>query len=368
MLRKCIWVVLFVFPFGAFSDSIKVGEDVYDNVLVESDDDYYYVQFPEDGHVDKISRKRQDVSEPRIEADGALRERMHVRFEEKKAMAEKALADAADQPASQLDNAAVEEALQLRDQALFDAQFEYWRVLPAEDRFRIEDNLLAHAEGERRSFALTRGQVVEEIVDLEAQKAMHEARLAQLGQLKQRALEAAQRDGAVNRFMALYNGSIYDYQAVPHGQAIASLNSTIEVVERSGVIEENKSLDGGVRAGAFLGRIDQLDNAVTDKYVSTLNSKVVGAWKDSGSQETGPFDITTKLWRLDCLRDDFGEAGTFTITVYDATTRQAFTRISDVDFLQMRVRLLDGPGRYYLVIEQDDPDLPYDIRAVTFPE
>jgi len=39
-----------------------------------------------------------------------------------------------------------------------------------------------------------------------------------------------------------------------------------------------------------------------------------------------------------------------------------------VDLRQMRVRLLDGPGRYYLVIEQDDPDLPYDIRAVTFPE
>lgn len=56
------------------------------------------------------------------------------------------------------------------------------------------------------------------------------------------------------------------------------------------------------------------------------------------------------------------------MTVFDAETGTPFTRVSGVDFLQMRVRVLDGPGRYYLEIEQDDSNIPYEINAVTFSE
>jgi hypothetical protein len=364
MLRRCTWLVLLAIPLGAFPDSIKVGEEVFDGVIVERDEEYYFVHFTEEGRVEKISRKRQDVGEPTIEPDNALRERMLKRFNDKLAAAKKDEADAVNEPVSEINNAAIEESTQLGEQALFDAQLAYWMDLSAADRMLIEDNLVAHADGEHRSYALTRQAVVEEVVDLEARKAMHEARLVQLGQLKQRALDDAQRDGAAGRFMALYNGSIYDYEAIPHGQAIASINATIVEVERTGIVEENKSVDGGIRAGTFLGRIDQLDGAIADKYVSPLKATEAASWKDSGNQETAPFEITTELWRIDCLRDDLGQAGSFTVTVYDAESRQPFTRISHVDFLQMRVRVLDGPGRYYLVIEQDGSNIPYDIRAV----
>jgi hypothetical protein len=66
------------------------------------------------------------------------------------------------------------------------------------------------------------------------------------------------------------------------------------------------------------------------------------------------------------VRDDFGQSGSFSVTVIDAETDRPITRLGDVDFLQMRVRVLDGPGRYYLVIEQDESGIPYEIRAVTF--
>ena len=78
--------------------------------------------------------------------------------------------------------------------------------------------------------------------------------------------------------------------------------------------------------------------------------------------------ISAPFWRLDCLREDLGESGSFAVTVFDAETGAPFTRISGVDFLQMRVRVLDGPGRYYLEIEQDSSNIPYEIKAVTFSE
>lgn len=83
MLRTGIWAILLAIPAVALSDSIKVGEDVHNDVYIDSDDEYYYIRFPEEGRVEKVSRQRQDVSEPIIDGDADLRRQMLKRFETK---------------------------------------------------------------------------------------------------------------------------------------------------------------------------------------------------------------------------------------------------------------------------------------------
>jgi hypothetical protein len=368
MLRIGTWAILLAIPAVALSDSIKVGEDVHNDVYIDSDDEYYYIRFPEEGRVEKVSRQRQDVSEPIIDTDADLRSRMLKRFESNKAMAEKKAEATATKPTSELTNEAVEESAQIKERALFDAQVEYWKRLSTEDRAVIEDYLISLADTEELNYAIVRKEVTEEIVDLEAQKAAHQARLAHLAQLKEQALAEARRLGRPDLFAQLYNASVYDYEAVPHGQAISALNETIEDTAVVGVAEEAKSVDQRIRVGTFLARLDQLTAAVSEDYESPLKRSVMAAWEGNASQKTEVFAITAPFWRLDCIREDLGESGSFAVTVYDAETGAPFTRISGVDFLQMRVRVLDGPGRYYLEIEQDSSIIPYEIKAVTFSE
>ena len=372
MFRIGTWAILLAIPAVAISDSIKVGEDVHKDVYIDTDEEYYYIRFPEEGRVEKVSRRRQDVSEPIIDPDADLRSRMLKRFESNKAMAEKKAGQEAEAvaatPASDLNNEAVEESTQIKDRALFDAQVAYWKRLSTEDRAAIEDYLVSLADTEALNYAIVRKEVAAEIVDLEVRKAAHQARLAQLSQLKEQALAEARRLNRPDLFRQIYNASVYDYEAVPHGQAIVALNETIEDTAGAGVVEQSKSVDQSVRVGTFLARLDQLTAAVGDDYESTLKGTVVANWEGSASQKTEVFAIAEPFWRLDCRRQDLGESGSFAVTVFDAETGAPFTRITGVDFLQMRVRILNGPGRYYLEIEQDDSNIPYDIKAVTFSE
>ena len=368
MFRIGTWAILLAIPAMAISDSIKVGENVHNDVYIDSDEEYFYIRFPEEGRVEKVSRQRQDVSEPIVDADPDLRSRMLKQFESNKAMAEKKAEEAAAKPVSDIDNEAIEESDRLRDHALFDAQVEYWKRLSAEDRVLIEDYLVSLSGSEQLNYAIVRKEVVEKIVDLEAQKAAHQARLAQLALLKEQALAEARRLDRRDLFMQLYNASVYDYEAVPHGQAIAALNETIDDTAVVGVAEQSKSVDQRIRVGTFLARLDQLTTAVDENYQSPLKRTVVAHWETDSSQKSEVFAISEPFWRLDCFRDDLGESGAFAVTVFDAETGAPFTRISGVDFLQMRVRILDGPGRYFLEIEQDTSDIPYEIKVVTFSE
>ena len=252
MLRIGTWVILLAIPAVAISDSIKVSEDVHNDVYIDTDEEYYYIRFPEEGRVEKVSRQRQDVSEPIIDGDADLRSRILKRFESNKAMAEKKAEEAASKPISDIDNEAVEESAQIKDRALFDAQVEYWKRLSTEDRALIEDYLVSLADTEELNYAIVRKEVAEEVVDLEAEKAAHQARLAQLAQLKEQALAEARRLDRPDLFMQLYNASVYDYEAVPHGQAIVALNETIEDTADVGVAEQSKSADQRIRVGTFL--------------------------------------------------------------------------------------------------------------------
>ena len=367
MVRKSILAILVTFAAAVAADTMKVGEKVYTDVYIRSDSNYHYILIPEEGRMEKISRKRNDISEPRIDPDESAREQRLAQYEEARAEAERQAKQSTPEMKEEIDNDEVESAGRLKAAALFDAQLDYWRGLTEDERALIVDNLHARAEGEQSGYAIVREKVAGDIASLQAEQSLHQARIEQLEAQRQHALAETGRGNLDPRFTAAYEASIIDNQLL-HNAAAASLEENIADKQREASAVENTAAETTDRIATFLARIDQLIYAEENGYDSALTSTVVAEWEGDADRETEAFEITTDLWRLECNREDLGNPGTFTVTVYDAETRAPFTRISDVDFLQMRVRVLTGPGRYYLNIDQDDTGTPYEIKAVSLSE
>lgn len=397
-LGTCFFLILF--SMSSIADSIKVGDVEYNDVYVGTDKDNYYIHFPEDGRIEKVSRKRKDVFPPKIDADTDLREAIRERFNENKARVEQG--NSSSIKGMQLTTDEFKSIRRDKSIALFDAQLEHWRNLSPQQRRMIQKNLVAHAEDNVNTYAISKDLVEEQISDLESDKSLHESRLSELEQAKQAAIDEAERENASSIFMEEYQKSLLERQmgrtgqlsehwreaaeveevyaatrkdaaergfersAAPHEKAVSKIDTAIVQKEREAIAVENKAVDRKKRIAAFSLRMSELTNAINFVYTSTLKPVVAASWSDSISKKTAPFDIDAPFWRLDCLRDDFGQAGKFSVTVYDAETDKPFTQISDVDYLQMRVRVLSGPGRYYLKIDQDEFKIPYDIRVLTF--
>lgn len=128
---------------------------------------------------------------------------------------------------------------------------------------------------------------------------------------------------------------------------------------------ENKGKDAERRYGAFLARMDELMLASRADYKPGLTFNVLESWQGEGNKRTPTVTIESPVWRLICKRDDFGITGDFAITVYDAETDAPFTRIPDKDFLGMRSRIFERPGKYYFVVEQDASRIPYEVTVST---
>jgi hypothetical protein len=400
MRNIAIYALCTIFSTCAIADSIKVGDVEHRGVYVGADKDNYYIHFPEEGRMEKVSRKRKDVQPPKIDTDATVRTALMERFEEMKEKAERQKTSTV--RGMQLTSEEFKEIRRNKSIALFDAQLEHWTDLSPTERRLVQKNLSGHAEGNVQSYAISKDAVEGQIGDLESEKSDHLARLSELEQGKQSAIDEAERDNASDIFMEEYQKSLLERQmgrgssfdehwreaaevedayattrknaaeqsfergAAPHEKAVSTIDSAIVQKERDAIAVENKAIDGEKRIAAFESRVSELTNAINMAYRSELKPVVSASWSDSSSKKTAPFAIDAPFWRLDCLRDDFGQAGKFSVTVYDADTDQPFTQIADVDYLQMRVRVLDGPGRYYLKIEQDESALPYEIRVVTF--
>lgn len=340
MVRRGMGFIFLVVAAGAFSDGITVGNRAYEDVYIERDQNHYFIHLPDEGRVIKVSRKRQDLSTPVIEKDRALRESLRQRFEENRPEAPHAPEKASRGP---LSNAAVERHHRVRDLALFEAQLDHWRGLTQQQRSAVDLMLLSNAMGEIGDFMTSANamggdtSVLESKIAAIAEKYTSEAPGArETPSPRARAKSATPNTSSVRR---------------TQGDALALTGRAVEGTRRVILLKK---------------RIDELSSAINGEYRNKLTPEVVDSWDGTGSRKTSPFSINAPFWRLDCLRDDFGQAGAFSVTVYDADTDRPFTRLGDVDFLQMRVRVLDGPGRYYLKIEQDESALPYEIRAVTF--
>jgi len=344
MVRRGIEFILVVLAAGAFGDAITVGNRAYEDVYVKRDRNHYFIHLPDEGRVIKVSRKRQDVSSPVIEEDPALREELLRRFEANKP-------ESPDQPTvdlhSPLSNAAVNEHHRVRELALFEAQLAHWKSLSQEQRLAVDRMLLSNAMGEIGDFMTSANA-------MGGDTSVLESKIAAIAEKYTPGTPGAK------------GTSIPPTSTVSGARSATPNAASVRRTQGDALALTGRAVEGTKRVVLLKKRIDELSTAINGDYRDRLTPKVVDSWEGAGSLKTAPFSIEDPFWRLDCLRDDFGQAGAFSVTVYDADTDRPFTRLGDVDFLQMRVRVLDGPGRYYLKIEQDDSGTPYEIRAVTF--
>lgn len=335
MVRRGIGFVLAVFAAGACSDTITVGKHKYEEVYIEDDQNHYFIHLPEEGQVLKVSRKRKDVSTPLIEKDATVRKALRQRYEKNRPQPT--------QPSGKthpdsISNQSIEQHLNVRDCALFEAQLTHWKHLTQEQRIAIDRTLVAKTLSEADDFVESIGAIGGDPSDLESK--LNEIAEHYAPELPQSKISSTPRpDGYVAR------RNQRDFKALKY--------RTLE--------ETSRNISCGMR-------LEELDQALRTNYVPKLDPDVAQEWEGSASKETGHFSIDKPFWRLDCFRDDFGKVDDFAITIYDAKTDRPFTRLGQADFLQMRVRVMEGPGSYYLKIEQGKLQIPYEIHAVTFDE
>ncbi len=346
MVRRGIEFILVVFAVGAFGDAITVGKQAYEDVYIERDRNHYFILLPDEGRVVKVSRKRQDVSSPVIDTDPALRESLRQRFEASKP-------ESPDRPALEphgpLSNAAVNEHHRVRELALFEAQLAHWERLSQEQHLAVDRMLLSNAMGEVGDFMASANA-------MGGDTSVLESKIAAIAEKYTPGTPGAK-------------GTPIPPTSTVSGAKSATPNmSSVRRTQGDALALTGRAVEGTKRVVLLKKRIDELSIAIKGDYANRLTPEVVDSWEGDRSRKTAPFSIEDSFWRLDCLRDDFGQAGAFSVTVYDADTDRPFTRLGDVDYLQMRVRVLEGPGRYYLKIEQDESGIPYEIRAVTFAE
>lgn len=92
-MRKWLAVgaAVLVCPWQAgWADAIRVDDTWYQDVYVVTTAQFYQVLFPETGESLQVSRKRQDVSAPRLSKDASAREAMRARWEEENARKKRA--------------------------------------------------------------------------------------------------------------------------------------------------------------------------------------------------------------------------------------------------------------------------------------
>lgn len=412
MGRSILWILAILLACGTPADSITVGTRHYSNVYIRSDGSNYHIHFPDEGRVEKVSRKRTDVGEPRIDEDPAARAALLERFNLNKARVEirnpsvpatKRPAATSAAPSDTFDSKAIHEQNQLRERALEDAQVEFWRKLRAEERRLIIENLLRVAQENQTNFEQERTRLDSEIEALNAQATQHRDEIGRLAALRDEAQqEVIRRDNSdaierqleesVATFGQSRNGNLikeilddaataqagqatedrdeinrqYKRSVAPHQAALDAIGRSLGTIEDHGIGLSRSSTQVAERVAWFQSRIAAMNGGLDKPYTPNLPGTVVAEWQGVRSFKSESFEISEPFWRLDVLRKDFGIPGKFAVTVYLAETDQPFTRITNVDYLQMRVRVLDGRGRYYLKIEQDESALPYEIRAVTF--
>ncbi len=412
MGRSVLWILAVLLACGTPADSIKVGKRLYSNVYIRSDGSNHHIHFPDEGRVEKVSRKRTDVGEPRIDGDPAVRAALLDRFNQNKALtvekapstttAKRPAATSA-APSGTLDSKAIHEQNRLREQALEDAQMEFWRTLSAEERALVIENLLRVAQENQANFEQERMRLDREIEALNTQAAQHQEEIGRLATLRDQAQqEVIRRDNSdaierqLEESLATFGQSsnsilireiLGDAATAQAGQAtedrdeinrqykrsVAPLQAALDAIGRSlaavedfGISLAQSSTQVAERVASFQSRIATMNGNLGKPYTPDLPGTVVAEWRGVSSFKSEPFEISEPFWLLDIRRKDFGRPGRFAVTVYVAETNQPFTRITSVDYLQMRVQVLDDPGRYYLKIEQDESALPYEIRAVTF--
>lgn len=409
----------------AGADSIRLGDEIYREVYIRKGKDFYYVYHPEAGRMEQVSRHRANVSDVVISEDAAYRETLLARYRERAGLA-KPDSDAAvtvKAPARKvaagqtavLDGALLKQRRQLEDLALFEAQLEHWRALPEGTREEVRGVLGDRLELRVAGRAADREAALAEVAQLESEKDLVARQWDAVAADRDAAVDAAQAGDRSGQYFDAYERSkgyyptwhyYYDecerLRSVPiwwytedpslydAGRAeLARTQGKIEAVERDyaaqsatlgktlGSLESARAMqaraarsavakagDEQRRIGGQQARAAALDDAVAQDYQPRLRVVPVASWRGTRPGRVEEFSVGEGLWRIDCRATNGATSG-LSVTLYDADTGKPFTRIGAADFLGMRTRIFEGPGRYYAEVSLEPGVTGYEIAVGT---
>ena len=386
MFRAFYLVVIWVLTASVLpADTIRVGDKYHRDVYIRVSSDYYYIYHPEEGRHERVSRRRSDISEPRIDEDETVRV---LKIKKRK-----------------------------KNLAEFESQLAHWRELDSEAQEAIlvglQMTLLKRSELREVGHA----NAVGDLEALDVKKATVESQLDAAAQARADAVRQAQAEDSADYYLDEYEnsrvlvGPVYHYyyddygnirvaptwwydqdeslyaqaqaerertrrridaaeatygaRAETYGNELQSVQKSISQRERDARAVVSKAYDEQRRYGAWQARIGALMEATAGDYEPRVQANPVQTWAGSGNRRTDSFRVDEGLWRIDCRLIEAVASENFSVTVYDADTDVPFTRIAGADFLGMRMRIFDKPGNYYLVVDQGVLDVAYEISVST---
>lgn len=305
---------------------------------------------------------------------------------------------------------------QMKGLAEFEAQLAHWKTLPDELREDIQAGLYETLAQRTARRAADRENALVQLNQLDGTKAVVQQQLASAAQARASAVEQARAEDSSDFYLNAYenskgyyqtyslyydeckrlrsipfwwyteDSSLYDAamtersrtkrkigaadqayarQASAYGNQLDSVERAMSRQERAANAAVAKSIDEQRRFGDQQMRAAALAEATETNYVPRLRALTLDAWQGVAATQLPEFTVGPGLWQLECRLVGPGSEEGFAVTLYDAETGKPFTRIASPDFLGMRTKVFDKPGRYYLVVEQGLVPVAYEIEAST---
>jgi len=393
------------------ADSIRIGDRVYRDVYIRETRDFYYVYHPEEGRTERVSRRRSNVTHVEISEDEAYREQLMARYRAAKDSPPETAAPVTE--VRKLDGELARHRQQMRDLAVFETQLAHWQGLSPETQLRIQEGLGETLVMRVESRASERERAVAQLQGLGETKVTVEQQLAAAARAREAAVQRARAEDDSDFYLRAYEnskgyvGPIYQYyydsedrlrtvptwwytedpslynaavterartrqrigaaekdyaaRASTYGSALSTVEKAMTQRERDARAAVAKAVDEQRRFGSWQARVAALMEATDASYRPHLSAVPIAAWSGAAPQRTPDFSVGHGLWRIRCILLDESAAAGFAVTVYNADTDAPFTRIAAPDYLGMRSRIFDTPGKYYLLVEQRHTPVPYEI-------
>lgn len=303
---------------------------------------------------------------------------------------------------------------QMKGLAEFEAQLAHWKTLPEELREDIQAGLYETLAQRTARRAADRENALVQLNQLDGTKSVVQQQLASAAQARVSAVEQARAEDSSDFYLNAYenskgyyqtyslyydecdrlrsipfwwyteDSSLYDAAMTERSRTKSKIGAAEQAYARQASVYENKldsveraisrqeraanaavakSIDEQRRFGDQQMRAAALAEATETNYVPRLRALTLDAWKGVAATQLPEFTVGPGLWQLECRLVGPGSEEGFAVTLYDAETGMPFTRIADPDFLGMRTKVFDKPGRYYVAVEQGLLPVAYEVEA-----
>jgi hypothetical protein len=387
------------------ADSIMISGEVHTDVYITTDDAFYYIHYPEDGTVKKMSKRTSAVRYVKIgRPESTERRELLEKFKRTREQKNEAAELTRKRPRMSGRDAAADWRREqaFRELAVFEMQYEHWRGLAEPTRTAISENIQNFSAGGNATDEMVLRQVVREIEIYTEAAEIHESKLESLTEQETSAKLDAYRDieikdtqkgerekivierkppyvgprgldyrgdaieirrkqatsikesnvaGISTRIRSVE--SIYDPSKARERNAISSLDNATESAVTLGHVTRSQSITRNNRFVRQLNQIASLDASLTANYEPVLDTQGLGSWRGPEDQQTEIFEVFSPLWKIECVSEVSTFGSDVKIKVYNADTEQLVKVIYRKDFLLMQGEVLASPGRYFLEIDAD---------------